>query len=302
MFIFEFVKALLPHIEKDTLVTDLRDSIKELDNVAIPSFKQASEFFRTYKAKSKEFDKLSTEFSRKYTSKLSKQGSFIGDISFALANVRENASTILDQAQDILAQDILNEGLTAKKAILIRAASAIAHITKYSTDLLNVCYDLEAQAVTKSDTDAISVPKYTVDKVSKGLNDFARILSDYSAAPDKFKKTLVSVPDLLINSQTADVVGSVYKHADIDPFSSGYTTNFTYNPIYHIRLVFAEWQANRVNEAKEKKAILELRLLHLKNSNEGVESASLEKQIQYTQDRIDKLERYVKNVEDDLGI
>ena len=304
MKIMDFLKALLPHIEKDTLVEDLRTTLDELDKVAVPMYNQAATFFKVHKVQSKEIDALSNIFKRSYTdSKHPKQPNFIADIAHALPHLRDNVEFTMKQAEEILSEDILSEGLTAKKALVVRSCELMSFITRYSIDLLNFCYEAEGKAVGAADSqEAIKIAPITREKIQLKIADCARLLADYGMDSKKFAASVASVPDLFINSKVADTVGSIYKEIDIDPFNKSFRTGFIGSPIYHARLIFAEWQTARYNSAKEKKTILELRLLYLKNQDNKKDSSALEREIQYTQGRIDKIDRHLKSVEDDLGV
>ena len=79
----------------------------------------------------------------------------------------------------------------------------------------------------------------------------------------------------------------------------GFTT-VSSNPIYHLRLLVAEAQANRYKEASELKQVLELRILNLAKANQNSPDAHLQKEILYTQSRVDaataKMREYEESV------
>ena len=303
MFIYDFIKRLVPKIEKDTIVEDLGTTIKDLDNVVVPCYKQASDFFKTHKVKAKESELLFFTWKKNYQSKIPRQASIVGDIYMALANVRENADFTLKQVEELIGRDVVSQAMTAKKAILVRAADHMAFITRFATDLLNSLYNAEAAAAGKGgDSEAVDIPAYSKKRIQRDMLSFTQALSIYGADPKKYKESCVSVPEILINSDTVDIVASAYNKTDIDPLDGGLQSGFVGSPIYHIRTVFAEWQTKRYESAKDKKQILELRLLHLKNQMENTPSSAIEQQILYTQSRIDKYDRYLNDVEEDLGI
>ncbi len=304
MKIGAFIKALLPKLEKDTLAEDLRITLDELDKIVIPAYNSALPFFKTYSPVSKEVALLSSSFKRNYSNpKMAKQPNFISDICIALPNVRANAETILGQAEQILSEDIISEGLTAKKVLLVRAASMLSFISRYSIDLLNLVYEAEAQATgTPESYESIKLAPKVRERTLKHIVQFGLLLSDYGMEGKKFADSLSAVPDILINSKNASSVASVYKEKEVDPFSDSYMPGFTASPIYHVRLVIAEWQNSRYQANKEKKQVLELRLLYLKQLKDKGSNAALEREIEYTQNRVTKLERYLESVENDLGV
>ncbi len=303
MKIKDFIVALLPSLEKNTLVKDLRITLDELDKIVIPSYNSAVPFFKVYKTVSKEVETLSMTFKRNYKTTLARQPNFITDVCLALPNLRANTETILIQAEQLLSEDIISEGLTAKKLILVRAASLLSFMSRYSINLLNLIYEAEAKATgTPESYESIKLAPKVRELTLKYIVNFGSLLSDYGMDPEKFKKSLSTIPDVIVNSKTVNAIASVYKDNELDPFANSYMPGFTGSPIYHLRLVVAEWQNSRYQANKEKKQILELRLLYLKQRNNKDNNAALEREIEYTQNRITKIERYLDSVENDLGI
>ena len=73
------------------------------------------------------------------------------------------------------------------------------------------------------------------------------------------------------------------------------------NPIYHIRIRIAEWQAAKYQEAKEERSMVELRLLSLKELKSGKDNARLEQQIEYNQERLSKLTAKIGRMEENYA-
>jgi hypothetical protein len=302
MNIFNFVKALLPRIEKDKLLEDLRITISELDQVVIPNFQSSSDYFKMAKLKAEENKDLTDVFYRNFDlQNNSKSPTFINDIAKRLNFIKDNAVYISGLVEEIMERDIINEGLTAKKAITIRAAESISFISRFSIDLLNLVYVNEATNVNADIEENIRLSPAAIKHVNMHIAKYAKVVSDYGIPNADFSKIVTAVPDIIINSKTAASVAGIYKEKDVDPFAGSYTTGFTGNPIYHVRLLVAEWQAGRYKANKDKKKMLELRLLHLKLLQEKKNDPKIEQEINYIQGRVDKIERYLREVEDDLG-
>ena len=78
-------------------------------------------------------------------------------------------------------------------------------------------------------------------------------------------------------------------------------TGFIGSPIYTVGLVFAQWEADRHKELKDKKKLLELRLLHLRLLQEqGKGDANQEKEITYLQRRVTDIDYKVSKIESSL--
>jgi hypothetical protein len=301
--LINFIKSLLPRIGKDQILEDLRITATELDQIVIPSYEQAAEFFKVNKPKSEMAKSLSEDFYRKFEKgAMAKQASIIGEVAARLSFIKQNLAYVQAQIEIVLERDILNEGLTAKKAILVRAANQISFISRFSSDVLNYVYVAEAIAVNVDVQESMSLSPAAYKHVQNNIKVFATLLSDYGIPTREFEKIYTAVPDIVVSSRNESSIVGLFKEQDIDPFTSPYVQGFTGNPIYHVRLVFAEWQASRYKANKEKKRMLELRLLHLKLINEKKNDPKIEAEINYIQNRIDSTERYMREVEEDVEL
>jgi hypothetical protein len=288
-------------VEKDRVLEDIRVTSGELDSVIIPSYGYAADFFRTSKLRSDKNKELSSQFYRNFDDKsVSKQASFIGDIQKRLSNVKLNLEYVQGTLENVAERDMINEGLTAKKAVLIRAVEHMSYISRYSGDLLNYVYSYEAAGTGATVDESMAVSVTTVRNIEKNIGNYARLLSKYGQPNKDFSKEMELIPDIVLSTRGSEAIRGMYNETEVDPYASAMTVGFTYSPIYHIRMVVAEWQANRYKANKDKKKVLELRLLHLKMQTDQKNDPKLQQEIEYTQNRIDKIEHYLREVEDSL--
>lgn len=298
MKLLNFIKTLLPHIEKNDTLEDLRVTVSELETVTIPSYESAADHFKINKIRSKEVNDLSHKFYKECDPNgITKQKSFIADISRRLENVKANAEYITDSIEKLFEHDIISEGLTVQKAILLRTAGDISFVVRYSTDLLNYIYDQEASVRDKD----LTIPPIVVKQIEKNFKQFVYLISDLGMDNKKFSKILVKVPDVVITDSNTDNLEAVYRPDQLDPLNSSHITGFTSSPIYVVRLSIASWQAGRYKAAKNKKKLLELRLLQAKTIDGENKNAKLEKEIEYTQSRLDKINKQLADFEEELG-
>jgi hypothetical protein len=301
MKIIQFVKGLLPHFEKSKVIEDLRITIGELDSIVLDNYSQASDHFRTNKIKSDKNKDLSDAFYQNFDlQRGSKQPSFVADVNKRMIFIKKNAEYILESVEALFERDIIAEGLTVRKALLLRAAESVSFVSRFSIDLLNLVYVNEAIEVNGLVEESLQLPPVTVKLVNNNITKFAKLISDYGLPNEDFKKLIQELPEIVINSKTANSVIGLYNEKDIDPFSNSYVVGFTGNPIYHIRLMVAEWQASRYKANKDKKKMLELRLLHLRLLQDKKNDPKLEQEINYIQSRIDKIGRYLNEVEESI--
>jgi hypothetical protein len=300
--ILDFIKSLVPSLKKTDVEEDLRITIKELENIVMPSYTVADEYFKSFKIKSKEINDLQKSFYVGFEyGKLPKSKTFIGEISRRLPNILVNANWVKSEVTELLGRDIVREGLGAKKATLLRIASELSYISRTSIDLLNYVYSMEAQAIGVSSESSTELPAKIIKMITIGIPVFAKCVSVHSADNAEYKDKYSRIPDIGINTTNSNMVSSVYDERDLDPMLTCPNGIVKFNPIYNTRMMIARWQSERYVSNKEKKKVLELRILHLKLLNDKKEDPKLEKEIEYIQNRVDKIDRYLHEVEDDLN-
>jgi hypothetical protein len=302
MKLLSFIKSLLPFFSKSQVLEDLRVTASELEQTVIPEYKNAADLFATIKLKSKANKTINDVYFRNISNTRGiRQNSIIDDIYRRLDLLKKNTEWLEEEVERILSKDVINEGLTARKANVIKAAEKISFISRFSTDLLLFIFQNEA-VEEYGDRDSKPTP-YEEKNIAANLPVFAHLISVYGIPPTDFVKIFGKIPEVEVNSMNEEAVDSLFKHQDLDPFgdTSFPVSNFTGNPIYHIRMSVAEWQTSRYKANKEKKKMLELRLLHLENLYKGNKDAAIEREIDYTKGRVDRLERSIKEVEESIG-
>ena len=301
MNIINFIRGLLPRFDKSRVMEELRVTISELEQTVIPSYSAAADYFKQNKLKSKNNLDRSALFYRNCDVSGGKQATFIGDIARRLEFIKANAEYVLESLEKTLEHDVLSSALNAQKALLIRAASDISFVSRYSLDLLTVIYSTEATERNQDVVGSVGVLLNQVTRVDQRLIQFARILSDYGIPLAKFEKLIGSVPEVIINDSTIDSLKGLYQGKQIDPMSNVGVSNFQGSPILWIKMNIAEWQAHRYKVNKEKKKGLELRLLHLKELQKGQNNPRLEKEIEYIQERVEKMSYEMNEMEAELA-
>jgi len=298
MSLLNYIEKLLPRIDKKTVLEDIRISKTELDQIVIPTYEEAARFSNTFSFKSKEVSDIFQEMKNNYRSKLlHREKNEISELKSALNVVRLNLGTIGDEIEKVLEETSITDTITAKKAVLVRAAENISFISRFSTDLLNLMYIYEHIS---RGVESVEVSVYMTKYVLPNTKNFFRLLETYSRDPDNFKRSIESIPEVIINRKGYDAIMSLHDRESVDPFNSAGTVNFEMNPIYHFRLMIAEWQANRYKSYKEKKKSLELKLLNLKLLDDGKRDIKLEKEIEYIENRISSLEYNIAKMDESV--
>ena len=303
MQVFNFIKKLLPRIERSTVAEDLRTTEKEIINIVKPSWDAAAEYFKLNKTGSKQLQDFHFTFNRYFFQyrKGTKSPSFITEIARSNSVLHDNIAVVQAALNDYVEKDILTEGMTARSAFIIRAASNLSMVSRYLMALLNYVYTIEAEHNDVSVEDALKISKAEQKYVEQNFDRFCKLYTEYTTPTQEFKDIIDNLPQIFVNQKTRDAVVGLYEDDDkIDPFQKYGVSGFVGNPIYRIRLLVARWQNERYESAKAKKQQLELRLLYLQMQQEKKTDAIVVKEISILQDRIEKYDRYLRETEESL--
>lgn len=301
--IVKYMKSLVPHIERDQILEDLRLTETELENIVLPAYADAATFFSQDKFKSKENGDINEQVTMGLKStRMGRQTTFLGEFNVRLNQIFKNIAVLNKHIGSEIGRDVVTDGVSSRKVALIRIAEKFSYISRYSLDLLNLVYINESSAV-GTDVRELSMSPAEMGKARASIPNLIRLLAAYGIDPKDFEKNLGKMPDVVLGRDKNQEVEGVYGDNELDPMTPQLTTGFAGNPIYHVRMLVAEWQTKRYKANQEKKKVLELRLLHLQlQRDSGENNPKLVKEISYTQDRVAKIDRYLKEVEADLDV
>lgn len=303
MNILNFVKALLPRLKKNQLAEDLRVTLEELRSEVEPIYQSMTELFKTKKPASKEFINLNKVFNHGFKPpRGGRQPNMVADINNVLKSLTDIAKYLRESVDQVIENDIIADGLTAKKALLIRSAEHVSYLSRFSLDLANYLVSMEQIGKRPDLEETISLSKADKQKVEKQISRFASLLSDYSMGVEEFKKIVELTPDVNVGTKSGGVVAGLYKEKEVDPLNNPLVANFRYNPWLYISFAYNEWQDRRYRAARAKKETLELRILQLKLEYEKKSNPKLEDEIRYTQSRLDRLTQELRDAEEAAGV
>lgn len=296
-----FIKSLLPSLSRSDLETDLGISMDSIDTV-VSTYENLKEVQKVSKFNSKVVNKLLDEFYQEYQKskphlKLG-NGQHLGDdIVTLFNNVRLNGVTIRKEVEDLANEVIVTQAMTAYKSNIVRAVGHYYFLTRFALDLANFVY-LEEMIYAKADlpSDA-KLNKKQIAFIQNNVWIFARLLSVYGSEQKHFQDQLEKLGEISIPKEEVEEAVASYSQDKVDLFNN-LPNNFVGSPIYTIRLVFAEWEANRYKQLKDKKKLLELRFLHLRMLKEqGQSDANMEKELVHLQRRITDIDYTVSKME-----
>jgi hypothetical protein len=288
-----FVQSLLPTFKRSRVLTDIRTTRSDFERLQ-PLYDEAATTFANWKFKNPLVKERLEQFGEIVKGR---------DSDNALVHIAKNIPTILKNldaveslAEKVLTDNIVGAGLNYKQAVLLRYVDATFLVAKYARTLLGFVMAYESAEFKENSID----PDESITKaeraylVKQGL-DFCRAYAAIIGAPTQTLDKLNDVPEIEINkSDTAFVASS--QGDRVDPFRMGFVATNA-NPIYFVRMLVAEWEHKRFQETKADVQLLELRLLQMKKLQKGQPDASLERQITYMENRVQKLRAELADVE-----
>lgn len=296
MEILKFVKSLLPTFGKDRLIEDARITRDELRNVVLVSYQAATPLIEATKYKSEELESLNQLFKRNY--KAGKNGAMLATIAKDLENVIKFQEVIYDFIDKRFEKTIVIDGITIFKANIIQAQGMLSFVSKFASKLLNYAYVLECAAL-GYDSQYVkdNLSKGEIEEIHTSFLDFVNALAVVTRDEKEVIKQLSSVPDVVIG-QNPEAIAAVYNESKTDPLQMRHVKGFSSSPILHFRMVVAELQVWRYKYMQDTKRVLELRLLSLQKAFENNPDPKLEKEISYTQSRIDNFAEKMRHAEE----
>lgn len=296
--ILEYIKSLVKVIKKPAILEDARVTEQELKQKVIPAWTDAEVQFRGKGALvSDQAAALTAPFSRIV-------GGKPGDMPETILDRLKKLMSILSLSQGIVEKNFeevtVADGMSILKINMIKIVESAGFISRYSLHLLNYLYVVETAAKTGE-------PLYVRDHLSLGqqkwieenFQTYCQLMSALCIPEKQAEKLIEQMPDAVLGLDPSAVTSMLGEKA-VNPMGIMGFASSSSNPIYHVRLFFAEYQATRYKEAVALKTVLELRLLNLKRKQEGSFDAKVEKEIEYHQSRLDAVTEKIRQAEESI--
>jgi len=303
--ISSFIKKILPSFNKSDLESDLEISLESIATIQ-ETYANLEEIIKVAKFKAKANKDLVKEFYKEldkteYKVKLSPTNNIATDTLILFKNVKINGDYLLKEISDAINDVVVSDALTAYKANLLRAVAHYYFMTRFALDLANFFYVTESEEAGLELSKDYKLNKKQKEFITKNMWIYARMLAIYGNEHYAFKSRLEKINEITIPKDQVDEVINFYNSDKVDIFNN-LPAGFIGSPIYSIRLIFAQWEADRYKSLKDKKKLLELRYLHLKLMKEQNKSdINIEKEIEYLQKRITDIDYKLSKIEESIN-
>lgn len=298
MNFFNFLKSLFPTFKRDELLDSVVAIRKSVQEHSVQAYRSADQVWAGTAFVSKEAKALE----KVYRSEVGLPGkqSMITSISAVMDNTLKVLDLVVQKGKTIYSENEASMGLTFQKATILRIVTVADFANKYSLDLLNYIYTVEAQA-TKGGEGIESLAKAETDTLINQFPDFCVAMNVLKVDMSSLEKALNDLPDAVVSEMTERTFISTLGSQKLDPFQ---VRNFSVrkNPFYVFGMMIAERQEKKYKAKKETVELLQLRLLHLQKLRDKTQDASLDKEINYYQDRVTSLNHELEKLNKDYGL
>ena len=291
----EYLQKAMPRLQRSELKDGIEKLRGELDDIVMPAYDNANEYFGTRKFKAAwlvQFDKFfEKEFMVKY------KGNFISGIATTLPLLRENLEAIIRLSDNTKEPSWSKDAVGLLSLNLIRSVEHMTFLATYARRLLNVALAMEVN-VAEGQKEDHDISKHDIDWLNKNKNMFLGAYSILAMKRSDLEKRLKDTPNVVVGEDTADILTANMSKSQIDPLGLNLIP-IPINPFWAIGKRWAERQANRYNSALAERDSIQLRLQYLRQLEaEGKGDGLLRSEIEITQGRVDKLNYDIKEMEE----
>jgi len=215
---------------------------------------------------------------------------YLEAIKKLLNDISKEEKEISKLIEKELSDYVTSKGSTAKDLTIMKLVTDIGSLVFYVQDLNY--YIL----VDQKDT---AIPKVRLTDIRSNSGSFVNLFNAFHKDFSKYVKDISRVSEEIVNKPdaTPSMMDALFKSRG--KLLTLPASGFNGNPIYHIRMWLVDKEIERYELLKDKKKLIELKLLELKLEAANESNPKLKSQIEYYEEKISKLEYNIKEIEDD---
>lgn len=285
MNIKRWFTSILPQFTKGSVLEDVSSKRKKLKENILPIMEQLAKIHGKRKFKNEWVQNIDRRIDRE--ADIRYQGNFIVGINEALKNSLDILDFIETQIQQNFEQDVVRDAMTVVRANSLQFLETIGMVSDYTPRLMIAVMAMEDLAGGNQEAaDEITVGEFKW--LDARFSNFITGIEILSMKKGDVEKKFKELPDLSMNADNIGIVESTIGANKLDPFKFGLIPIIG-DVIYHVRMNMAERRVQSLKLAEEQKRMLEFKLLQLEQTEKGERDARLQKQIDYTRNRIEEL-------------
>ena len=294
----QLLASLLPSFEADRVKRDILTIREELKNTTLPAYTNASDYFKRNKLAGVDTQDYDKQFNGLVKTAI--RGNYVQVTADVFKQLGDNLDTVERLADRYFANDIVAKGLTFLKANLLQYVEACSFALRYGRKLLLWTYQVETNTLQKSSDLGQELTQFEREYLKTNAVHFGNVIRILAGKAAELEASITQVPDVVITDENIPVMQRTVGLTKLDPFRFNLIP-VKLNPVYYIRMAFAEYQVKCYKASLEEKRVLEYRLLAMENAKSGKNDAKLEEAIEYTTQRLQKLNVEIARMEEDYA-
>lgn len=294
MEIKSYFKQLLPDFDRYQVVETIEDSRKQIDETVLATLQRMDEAGVNGSGfKSKEARDAVNAFNAVFPRLRPRP--FVPNMIAVFKTISENLEYMESQVSVLFSNKVTKESLTYRRTALLQLSDLANFAGEYAARQLN--FVIEAETTGRIRERFI---KPQLDYLRSNERIYLQALAALYVPKREFTAMLDSIPDIAVTPEQDDTVRATVGANKLDPFRMGFI-NQRINPIYRIRMMRAENQVKRHQAKKAEKQMLELRLLGMREQQQGQQDPRLQQQMDYMAGRIQSLQHDIVKFEEQYG-
>lgn len=290
MKLFDFLRNLTASFTKDEVKEKLRLVIQSLHDT-IAAYVSSSEVLGKSGYKSKAGKDFDAAFKR--TVKVPFRGTFAEVIQQVLTNMDSFADQLSGLIDKSYNKDIVVEGITYKRAEILRTLGFMDFAVTYATQVLHYILAAEANVQAKTLVDGKERPKPELDWLAQNQDSFFRLLNTFGIKGNDLFKAIENIPDITVGENDDLTIVPSVGIVRLDPLKNNFIPGVT--PMFiGIGTWWAQRQVQRYERMKEDHKLIAYRIEQLRLQAQGKEDPQLEKTIA-------KYEQFLNELAEDIA-
>ena len=300
MKLWDFCSSLLSTNDKEKIIEDIRITSGEIKEHTAPAYESAITFLKGWKFKSEQISTLNDTFNRMVDTQRGEN--CVVTIEKSFKDILENLTHVEKMIDKTYSSEVAIGGLTYQKAALLQYVEMVGFVSKFARKFLIYVYICETAMYEDSGTVITdSLSPVEIDWLNNNFVSFCTAFNIAAGNPAHVEKQLANIPDIEVTKENYETLPETMGMAKIDPFQMGLIPTWL-NPVYHIGIRVAEWQADRYKVAKEEVRLLQLRKLNMENLIAKKPDAHIQKEIAYMETRIQDMNFKIAKMEQSAGL
>lgn len=291
MRILDYLGRLAGSLSKDELKQSLRVFTQSLQK-AIETYFNAEPVLKTFNSKAgKEFEAAMSKAVR-----IPPKLTMFGYIRQVLNNMAVTTELLTAIAEKSYGKDIVIEGITYRRAELLRTLGYMDFTVAYSMQLLHYLLVAEASVMSKEHAEGKERPRPELDYIKRHQAAFFSLLVTFSKPSREIAQLLESIPDIVIGEDDEKVIVPQVGLAKLDPLKNNFIPGITKGALA-VGIWWAQLQVAKYERLKEDARSIQLRIEQLRLQAEGKNDAQLERTIEKYESFLNKTAEKIAKME-----